>query len=154
MVMDDGSGQKASKTIGRREALANISLLGALVVLGAGVVNAFVRFIYPPRRGVQGAGDEIEVGPVANLAIGKGTKFFADGVTYWVLHVDDGFKSFNAKCTHAGCIVEWIEGSRYFKCPCHGAQFDANGNVISGPAPSPLVAAATIVKGGKIYLKG
>jgi len=40
-------------------------------------------------------------------------------------------------CTHAGCQVGSPSGGRIF-CPCHGSTFDLNGNVVGGPAPSPL----------------
>jgi len=39
-------------------------------------------------------------------------------------------------CTHAGC--EASVSSQEVVCPCHGSIYDANGNVLRGPAPSPL----------------
>jgi cytochrome b6-f complex iron-sulfur subunit len=39
-------------------------------------------------------------------------------------------------CTHLGCIVSATDGG--FLCPCHGSEFDKDGNVVSGPAPSAL----------------
>jgi Rieske Fe-S protein len=39
-------------------------------------------------------------------------------------------------CPHAGCDAQ-ISGSGA-ECPCHGSQFDAQGNVTRGPAQSGL----------------
>jgi Rieske Fe-S protein len=40
-------------------------------------------------------------------------------------------------CTHRNCTVRYEEGEG-FVCPCHGARFDPEGNVVSGPAPASL----------------
>ncbi len=42
-------------------------------------------------------------------------------------------------CTHQGCVVAWQEDIQQYKCPCQGAWFDINGQVISGPTTKPLV---------------
>ncbi len=49
------------------------------------------------------------------------------------------FNALSAVCTHAGCLItNFDSGSSQFVCPCHGSRYDVNGNVVSGPAPSPL----------------
>jgi len=41
-------------------------------------------------------------------------------------------------CTHAGCIVSWNGEERSWDCPCHGARYDIDGNVLTGPATRNL----------------
>lgn len=42
-------------------------------------------------------------------------------------------------CTHQGCVVAWQEDIQQYKCPCQGAWFDIDGQVVSGPTTKPLV---------------
>lgn len=54
----------------------------------------------------------------------------------------DRVAAFSRVCTHAGCLVEFDQGSDVLFCPCHGAEFDPRhgARVIGGPAPAPLPA--------------
>ena len=53
-------------------------------------------------------------------------------------HDDGTVMLHSAVCTHKGCIVAWNNAERTWDCPCHGSRFTAEGDVISGPAQSPL----------------
>ncbi|WP_307144128.1 FAD-dependent oxidoreductase [Siphonobacter sp. SORGH_AS_1065] len=41
-------------------------------------------------------------------------------------------------CPHAHCFVNWNESEKSWDCPCHGARFSPQGEVLTGPARKDL----------------
>ena len=90
-------------------------------------------------------------------AISVGSAFqFADkqGSPAFLLQPAKGkYLAYSAVCTHQGCIVGFDSASNSFQCPCHGAGFAGQtGQVIAGPAPSPLTKIHVVESGGNIYM--
>ncbi len=65
----------------------------------------------------------------------EGPTFMPD-LRLFLFRRGNSFRAASAVCTHLGCTVNLA--GKGFHCPCHGSVFDQNGNVLSGPAPSPL----------------
>ncbi|WP_086642750.1 Rieske (2Fe-2S) protein [Acetobacter sp. DsW_063] len=59
----------------------------------------------------------------------------------WILQTPTAIVGFSVICPHAGCLVSgWNGERRLLVCPCHSSAYDVdhNGQVMDGPAPSPL----------------
>ncbi|KAA5532302.1 FAD-dependent oxidoreductase [Taibaiella lutea] len=47
-------------------------------------------------------------------------------------------KALSPVCPHAGCIVSWNSAEKSWDCPCHGARYDTDGQLLNGPSVKPL----------------
>ncbi len=101
-------------------------------------LGAFQSFMMPKvleepdprvRLGDLGKYVEMPVGGVSEDYKGKGI---------WIVRLDGEIAALSTVCTHLGCIPNWLESERKFKCPCHGSGFMQNGINFEGPAPRPL----------------
>jgi len=107
---------------------------------------------YGPAADGGGAGGGSPLAEVADLPDGGGLVL---GDQHVVL-VRDGEEvhGLSATCTHQGCTVGDVTDGRIL-CPCHGSVFDAaTGDVVTGPATSPLPAVPVEVRDGAVYLAG
>jgi len=57
---------------------------------------------------------------------------------FWLVNTDQGVNVLYKICTHLGCIYPWSDAAGIFACPCHGSQFQLNGDYVAGPAPRAL----------------
>ncbi len=53
-------------------------------------------------------------------------------------------------CTHAGGTVVYDKSANDFYCPVHGSVYNLSGNVVQGPAPSPLIKYNTSLSGSSL----
>lgn len=59
----------------------------------------------------------------------------------------------NPKCTHQGCDVQWVAAQKKYECPCHEANFAADGKVLSGPATESLATYPAKIVGTQVLVK-
>jgi glycine/D-amino acid oxidase-like deaminating enzyme/nitrite reductase/ring-hydroxylating ferredoxin subunit len=70
---------------------------------------------------------------------GEGKLLEVDGERVAAYRAEDGAVTMRSPvCTHMGCIVQWNTAERTWDCPCHGSRFSPKGEVLAGPAESPL----------------
>ena len=73
----------------------------------------------------------------AALAASNGCLILSQARTIVINTGNNVFRSFTSVCTHEQCDVSGYAGGR-IRCPCHGSQYDARGQVVVGPATLPL----------------
>jgi cytochrome b6-f complex iron-sulfur subunit len=124
----------SKKTISRRKLIGYAWIGAVLVVIGELIAGTFA-FLWPKKK--EGKGEKIFIaGKVNDFKIGDIIYFRKERV--YVQRLEQGFIVFSAVCTHLKCIVNWNEVKKIFECPCHGAKFNRNGEVLEGPPPRPL----------------
>jgi cytochrome b6-f complex iron-sulfur subunit len=117
--------------LSRRDALLRIGQwlmgsAGVAALLGAG------RFLRP---GIQtGAPSVFPIGRLSDFRMG--TLTWLREHELFVVRFDTGLGAFSTRCTHLGCVVRRTADG--FLCPCHGARYDSQGQVLTGPARRPL----------------
>lgn len=149
---EEGRDPQGGVSIPRRSVLNY--LLGATVIVAiAGTVNTLVRYLWPTEEIIGGG----KIGGTTSLSLSEipvgGAKTVRHkGKPFIVVRQPAKVYAVNAICTHLGCIVYWDPSIKQLACPCHTAFFDLNGNVIAGPAPSPLPTAEVKVVGDQIII--
>jgi glycine/D-amino acid oxidase-like deaminating enzyme/nitrite reductase/ring-hydroxylating ferredoxin subunit len=76
-----------------------------------------------------------KISTLSELAAGQATLADWDGKKV-ALYKDDAGKVFavDPVCPHAKCVVGWNSAERSWDCPCHGARYTPQGEMITGPA--------------------
>lgn len=59
----------------------------------------------------------------------------------------------NPTCTHKACTVAWKADKKLFVCPCHDAEYTADGKVVKGPAEKPLPNYEAKIEGDSVLVK-
>ena len=77
--------------------------------------------------------DKIE--GLAEIAPGEGRLVKYEGSTVAIYKDETGkLYALNPVCPHAKCVVDWNSAEKSWDCPCHGARYNLDGEVITGPA--------------------
>jgi nitrite reductase/ring-hydroxylating ferredoxin subunit len=135
-----------------------------LGALGAGIISipyigAALRYLYPP----QGAGGQALTVPLDTLHFDNGVagptqyefhKGAGDVAGIFFVQKGNGYVGFEQTCTHLGCPVAWNAAANQFQCPCHGSKFDRDGQVVAGPAPTPLYKHEVVRSGPNLIVTG
>jgi len=139
-----------------RRQFLNRSIIGFFVMSLSGFGAAVIAFLWPSSSG--GFGAQITIGPAtdvrARIRANNGFLYVPEGrawVTEYpatavakgkaiyssVLHpiLEAGFTALWQTCPHLGCRVPECKTSQWFECPCHGSQYNRNGEKKGGPAP-------------------
>ncbi len=111
-------------------------LAGGSSVAVAGLVGLPVGSYLLPRD--YEAGENFAVFADDAVGLWEAKQVIVAGWPVLVVNTGEGYLALSAVCTHLGCVVKWKKGRRQFFCPCHGARFDLDGEVMGGPAPRPL----------------
>ncbi len=138
--------------ITRRDFLKLLQGAGALIGLSA-VATPVVAYFYPPKL-IEMPSEPVLVCPQSELPVGEAKIVEFGRYPAIVINTENGLKAYSAVCTHSACLVKWNPETKRLECPCHDGYFNAaDGSVISGPPPKPLLALAAEVVDGQIYVK-
>ncbi len=132
--------------------------LGATIVndLIHGRDNRYAKLFDPARKPWHGLGEFVveqantlsqygdwlkggEVKTVDDIAPGDGA-IVQSGASKVAAYRDEGgqLHCVSAVCTHLGCIVSFNSAEKSWDCPCHASRFGIDGEVLHGPAKTPL----------------
>jgi len=118
--------------IARRDFLGRAALWSCVATGGAmllGMLRLPMPSVYPE------VGKKFRIGPPDRYLPNTATVFPDRNVL--IRRDPEGVFAISLVCTHLGCITR-VESDGSFTCPCHGSRFDVDGEVVQGPAPSPL----------------
>jgi len=80
-----------------------------------------------------------EIDYIKRLQPGTGKVVEFDGKKIAAYRDEQGnIHALNPVCTHAGCIVAWNGEEKTWDCPCHGARYTIEGDILTGPATRGL----------------
>jgi glycine/D-amino acid oxidase-like deaminating enzyme/nitrite reductase/ring-hydroxylating ferredoxin subunit len=80
-----------------------------------------------------------EIDDVETLQPGSGALVRAHGKKLAVYRDDAGkLHVCSATCPHMGCVVQFNSFEQCWDCPCHGSQFNVDGEVLAGPSRAAL----------------
>jgi Rieske Fe-S protein len=116
--------EAACRSLGRREVLGGT--IASIALACSGGADAPQPF------------GEVSAGNAEALSVGSIR--IIPGAPACIARDARGIYAMTLTCTHEGCDIatEGTVSASSIVCGCHGSEFDANGDVVRGPATSPL----------------
>lgn len=130
------NGSRTEKEAVSRRDFLKIALKTAGTIVALEVGGVALSY-FQPRAGSGGFGGVITVGLVDDFPLNSVTPI-TQGRFYLSRLGDGGFLAIYQRCTHLGCTVPWDQAKQKFVCPCHSAEYDDTGEMLSPPAPRSL----------------
>lgn len=134
-------------------------------VIGTIVGLPAIAYLISPATKTQASEAWIPLGPLENYPTDTPTlfSFTRSRVNGWektvnsygayvVRKSDNSVVVFSNMCTHLACRVKWTEDVQEYICPCHDGHFNAQGEVVLGPPPKPLIEYETKIEEGNLFI--
>lgn len=132
--MTSGDQEDVQVNRNRRHVLRLGWISAAVVILGGQLWLLLTLFLTPKPPGKFGR--QVVLGSAERFAVGSVTHFWKD--RFLLVRHPTGFLALSHQCTHRQCTVDYLAVRGVIFCPCHGAQFDLTGAVLTGPASRSL----------------
>jgi Rieske Fe-S protein len=150
---------RTNRKVNRREFLKTLAASGGAAAL-APILTACGASVPAGSSTDSGAGITLDLTQPENLglaAVGgvlalEANRLDSKGMLLYRLD-DRTVLAFSRKCTHQGCALGGFN-SGVAVCPCHGSQYDTNGNVVKGPATAALKAYPAVLNGSTVTIGG
>ena len=127
-------------------------LFSSLTAFGAMMLYPVWRFIMPPQV-PESTQNSVIAAKVDELVPNSGKVFPFGSKPAILIRLQDGeYHAFSAVCTHLQCTVQYRKDFKLIWCACHNGRYDLNGNVVSGPPPSPLERYNVAISGSDIVV--
>lgn len=128
----------------RRDALRLVGGAAGGLVLGGQLACA----------GGRAAPEEVTRLPRSSLQPGRRLRIDHHGEPVELLLQDEQITARSLVCTHEYCKMFWHARSDGYRCPCHGAEFGADGRPRSGPVSVPMWTLPVRVEGDEVVIGG
>lgn len=133
MALENEHKNNAQKS---RRIFLGLGLAGAGISVLA-LLGGSIRFFFP--KVLFESPSVFTAGRPGDYLAGEMSERFKESNRVWIVKTKPGsLYALEANCTHLGCTPQWFADEELFKCPCHGTNFNLDGDVLAGPAPLPL----------------